>query len=254
MSEMEVVNAEDRDAAHTLLVLSVSPSASQVLAPSPALAAAVPHFTLLPTRQSGIEGKVEEIEEQPMTERVLHVRTVKRSTSAEGVGSLISALESQLYGKSEGKFQSRNRASAVITRSQAAAKRRAQSISLETCVGKRRRVSIDSDTALSEPPTSSQESGDSRLSRYMSRRRFTLKSSMSSESSTDGEKRIGDFTPAERLVLIQKYLEKRKRRVWTKKIKYSVRKTFADSRVRVKGRFISKEHESELREMLMLVM
>ena len=35
---------------------------------------------------------------------------------------------------------------------------------------------------------------------------------------------------------IEKFIEKRGRRVWTKKVKYDVRKNFADSRLRVKVR------------------
>ena len=43
---------------------------------------------------------------------------------------------------------------------------------------------------------------------------------------------------------VSRYVEKRKHRVWSKKIKYDVRKNFADSRVRVKGRFVRKEDEA----------
>lgn len=48
----------------------------------------------------------------------------------------------------------------------------------------------------------------------------------------------------------RRYLEKRGKRVWTKKVKYDVRKNFADSRLRVKGRFVKKEDEALLRELI----
>lgn len=54
---------------------------------------------------------------------------------------------------------------------------------------------------------------------------------------------IGAYSPEERRLRIERFLEKRKHRVWTKKIKYDVRKSFADSRVRVKGRFVRKDEE-----------
>jgi hypothetical protein len=42
---------------------------------------------------------------------------------------------------------------------------------------------------------------------------------------------------------IERFWEKKKRRVWAKKVKYDVRKNFADSRIRVKGRFVKKVEE-----------
>ncbi len=54
---------------------------------------------------------------------------------------------------------------------------------------------------------------------------------------------IGAYSPESRKLRIQRFLEKRSKRVWTKKVKYDVRKNFADSRVRVKGRFVKKEEE-----------
>ena len=45
-------------------------------------------------------------------------------------------------------------------------------------------------------------------------------------------------------------MAKRHKRIWTKRVKYDARKIFADSRLRVKGRFIKKEDEELLREVL----
>lgn len=61
---------------------------------------------------------------------------------------------------------------------------------------------------------------------------------------------IGAYSPEQRRERIMKFLEKRQRRVWTKKVKYDVRKNFADSRMRIKGRFVKKEDEDIMRELL----
>ena len=53
-------------------------------------------------------------------------------------------------------------------------------------------------------------------------------------------------------IVRRSFFEKRKQRVWTKKVKYDVRKNFADSRLRVKGRFVKKEDEELLRELMNL--
>lgn len=63
-------------------------------------------------------------------------------------------------------------------------------------------------------------------------------------------RKIGAYSPEARRQRVQRYLEKRKKRVWTKKVKYDVRKNFADSRLRVKGRFVKKEDEALLREII----
>lgn len=49
---------------------------------------------------------------------------------------------------------------------------------------------------------------------------------------------VGAYSPEQRRLRIEKFIEKRGRRVWTKKVKYDVRKNFADSRLRVKVRAI----------------
>lgn len=45
---------------------------------------------------------------------------------------------------------------------------------------------------------------------------------------------IGAYSPEQRRLRIEKFLEKRAKRVWTRKVKYDVRKNFADSRLRIK--------------------
>jgi hypothetical protein len=63
---------------------------------------------------------------------------------------------------------------------------------------------------------------------------------------------IGAYSPSSRTVRIARYMEGRHHRVWTKSVKYDVRKNFADSRLRVKGRFVKKEEESLMRELMSL--
>jgi hypothetical protein len=70
----------------------------------------------------------------------------------------------------------------------------------------------------------------------------------------DGQKQnfVGAYSPDSRRKRIEKFLDKRQKRVWRKEVKYDVRKNFADSRLRVKGRFVKKEDEQLLRELLSL--
>ena len=46
---------------------------------------------------------------------------------------------------------------------------------------------------------------------------------------------VGAYSPDSRKARIGRFMEKRNHRVWTKTVKYDVRKNFADSRLRVKG-------------------
>ena len=63
---------------------------------------------------------------------------------------------------------------------------------------------------------------------------------------------IGAYSPESRKIRIERFMAKRNHRVWTKKVKYDVRKNFADSRLRVKGRFVKKEDELLMRDLISL--
>jgi hypothetical protein len=63
---------------------------------------------------------------------------------------------------------------------------------------------------------------------------------------------VGAYSPDSRKLRIERFLAKRHHRVWVKKVKYDVRKSFADSRLRVKGRFVKKEDELLMRDLMSL--
>jgi len=62
----------------------------------------------------------------------------------------------------------------------------------------------------------------------------------------EGEKWVGAYSPRSRRVRLCKFWAKRERRLWDNQKTYRIRKDFAASRVRVKGRFISLEEEEAL--------
>lgn len=61
-------------------------------------------------------------------------------------------------------------------------------------------------------------------------------------------KKIGTLTLEERRLKIEKYLEKRKRRSWNKRVNYDCRKKVADNRLRIKGRFVTKDQAFSMLE------
>jgi hypothetical protein len=82
-----------------------------------------------------------------------------------------------------------------------------------------------------------------------------LKSSVDERGLRDVERPdgwVGAYSPDSRKTRIGRFMEKRNHRVWTKSVKYDVRKNFADSRLRVKGRFVKKEDELLMRELMSL--
>jgi len=88
--------------------------------------------------------------------------------------------------------------------------------------------------------------------RSRSRSRSSSMSSVERMPRMPREGRVGAYSREERAKVIMRFLSKRENRVWKKRVKYEVRKSFADTRIRVKGRFIKKEDEENLRETLVM--
>eukprot|EP00744_Colponema_vietnamica_P001892 GILI01003069.1.p1 GENE.GILI01003069.1~~GILI01003069.1.p1 ORF type:complete len:298 (+),score=67.84 GILI01003069.1:110-1003(+) len=53
--------------------------------------------------------------------------------------------------------------------------------------------------------------------------------------------KVGAYSPESRRRRVLRFWEKKKRRIWDKKISYDCRKRVADARLRIKGRFVTKE-------------
>lgn len=64
---------------------------------------------------------------------------------------------------------------------------------------------------------------------------------------------VGAYPPAARQKRLERYQAKRGQRVWRRKVKYNVRKDFADQRMRVKGRFVKKDDEETLRHVVQMI-
>jgi hypothetical protein len=72
-------------------------------------------------------------------------------------------------------------------------------------------------------------------SHYRSKQKATL----------DKDDKIGIYSPEARKARIAKFHSKRKTRIWRKRIKYDVRKKLADSRPRIKGRFVKRSDKED---------
>lgn len=61
----------------------------------------------------------------------------------------------------------------------------------------------------------------------------------SSDKVASKETLVGAYTLSERQELIQRFIAKRSHRIWTKKVRYGCRMNLAQTRTRVRGRFVS---------------
>ena len=95
---------------------------------------------------------------------------------------------------------------------------------------------------MSTPTSASSTSSSSIPPRFAS---YTATASSLLPGLDPDEVVIGIYTRAERAAKIARYREKRASRQWKKKIMYDCRKSFADNRPRVGGRFIKMKDESD---------
>jgi len=57
---------------------------------------------------------------------------------------------------------------------------------------------------------------------------------------------IGPISAADRLARVQRYLQKKRQKTLANKFTYSCRKSVAEKRLRIKGRFVTKEQAFEI--------
>ncbi|KAJ8600300.1 hypothetical protein CTAYLR_000714 [Chrysophaeum taylorii] len=111
---------------------------------------------------------------------------------------------------------------------------------------------LDHKFGLTQDTTSVAEQASELLS-SLSSGRFPLRRRYLEDYDRRDKRYVGAYSPESRRRRIELFNEKRKRRVWTRKVKYDVRKNFADTRMRVKGRFVKKEDEDLLKELLAII-
>jgi hypothetical protein len=51
----------------------------------------------------------------------------------------------------------------------------------------------------------------------------------------------GEYNPEDRRLRIKKYIDKKRKRTYNKRVNYDCRKRVAEKRVRIKGRFVTKD-------------
>ena len=66
---------------------------------------------------------------------------------------------------------------------------------------------------------------------------------------SSAEQKVGVLTVEERKMKIEKYLKKKRKRTWNRKINYYCRKQVADKRLRLKGRFMKKPKQDSFSEL-----
>jgi hypothetical protein len=58
--------------------------------------------------------------------------------------------------------------------------------------------------------------------------------------------KVGAFPKKERRLVVAKYIDKKRRRTYNKRVNYDCRKRVAEKRMRIKGRFVTKEQAMKM--------
>jgi hypothetical protein len=73
-----------------------------------------------------------------------------------------------------------------------------------------------------------------------------LRGMSASDSSHEKQRMIGPLTESQRLDKVRRYLDKKHKKSTMKKFTYMCRKQVAEKRLRIKGRFVTKEQAFEI--------
>ena len=117
---------------------------------------------------------------------------------------------------------------------------------LNNLVAASRQVELDNNNNNDTADSNDTDSTDN----ITTNKRQSNSNSSKSNLMKEKENWVGAYSPESRKLRIERFIQSRRKRVWTKKVKYDVRKNFADSRLRVKGRFVKKEDEMLMRDLM----
>jgi|EP00505_MAST-04D_sp_SCG-Rhode-Island_P001867 hypothetical protein len=181
--------------------------------------------------------------EQPNSEDVEKLRTCMEGIakqSSSGMGSLLS-FNSKGTSKQNDFSPNTGRGTKILFRlSRSGSSENGSNHSKDT-EGKKRKFGLSGRTKK-EPSTKSSSGNSKRRRLEGASIPSTLKDTKyANDYYVDG--RIGIYTPEQRAQLLEKFRNKRRNRVWFKKVRYGCRKNLADRRLRIKGRFVRQDSQ-----------